>query len=86
MIKRYCDICGKEITNKTSKKVEIPCHLWSFAGKSGYVDTEGIPVSGKYDALDACTKCWNRVYSCMVEKIHSLRDDPFIPDDVDEHF
>jgi hypothetical protein len=77
----FCDVCGKEITGKTIKKIEIPCHLWSFRGKSGYVDEDMMPVSGRYDALDACAECWNRSYSALVTAIDGIMKDNNYADD-----
>lgn len=79
MNKVYCDCCRKEIKNNRSHNVSIPCHIWEFRGKPGYVsideDTgEWYGVSGRSNNIDLCIRCWNIAYSGMVESL--LKEQP----------
>lgn len=73
MRKYFCDCCGKEVTYKNLTKIDIPCHLYSFAGKSGYADTDGNQVSGRQDTVEACNRCLNDAYHPMVKKIREIQ-------------
>jgi len=70
----FCDVCGKEITGKTKKTIDIPCHLWSLKNRPGYVDEDRMPISGRYDSIDACSECWNRGYNALITAINNLME------------
>lgn len=70
MIKRICDACGEEGGNN---RVFIPCHLWSKSDSLGYADNDGNRVSGRYDEIDLCNKCNNRVYSAAVNELKRIK-------------
>jgi len=72
MVRYFCDICGKEKDQLIS--CNIPCHLWSFRGKAGYVDNDLQPMSGRYDSLGLCRQCHNIAYSSMVDTLLKILD------------
>ncbi len=75
MTKTWCDACGKEITDKKSHVEQIPCHLFSFSGKCGYVDNDMQPISGRRDGIEICTECWNRGWSAFLTKLDLPKDE-----------
>ena len=48
MIKTFCDSCGEETDTRT---IGIPSHLYSFAGKCGYIDKDLNPVTPRVQVL-----------------------------------
>ncbi len=75
MIRKWCDACEVEVTNDPHKQVEIPCHLFSFKGRSGYQDNKGMPTSGRSDSILLCSECWNRGYSALLQKLNLPREE-----------
>ena len=73
MRKYFCDACGKEVKSRDITGMAIPCHLWSFRGKSGYADIEGNSVSGRSDTVELCNSCLNTAYSAAVSKIEEIK-------------
>lgn len=71
MRKIFCDGCGKEIFKPVS--FSVPCHLWSFRDRPGYVDRDGNHVSDRTDVLELCAKCSNVVYSAAVEALIKIQ-------------
>lgn len=71
MRKIFCDGCGVEISKPVS--FSVPCHLWSFRGRMGYVDGDGNQVSDRSDVLELCAKCSNAVYSAAVEELTKIQ-------------
>jgi len=71
MIREWCDSCDNEITNKTRKEINnIPCHMFSLKGKSGYQDSEGMPSSRRCDGVVLCSNCWNRGWSAFLNQLN----------------
>lgn len=67
MRKYYCDSCEEETDNPNV--FEVPCHLYSKKGLSGYSDSLGNNVSGRRDRIDLCNKCWNIAFSGALKAI-----------------
>lgn len=71
MLKRYCDACGKEITE--NRQVFSPlCHLVE-PDKGQCVDRGVNPVSGRRVEFDLCLKCYNRVMGKAVEEFKEIQ-------------
>lgn len=61
-----CDVCGKVSGNQSShNKFEYKIHLNDK--NTGYQDTEGNKVSGRYLSVDLCNKCYNKIVGVSVE-------------------
>ena len=73
MTKTWCDACRREITNQSQRQVSIPCHLFSFKEKCGYVDTEGNNVSGREDTIVLCLKCFNDGWGAFTKTLNIPR-------------
>jgi len=73
MLKRYCDACGKEITE--NRQVFNPLvHLLETGNLAGmYVDNEFNPVSGRRVEFDLCLKCYNRVMGKAVDEFKKIQ-------------
>lgn len=76
MKKTFCDCCGKEFSGQ-SMPIEVPCHHYSLNGNvvSGYEDSEGNRVSGRYDKIDLCNKCSNEVFGSAMKKFYELKSE-----------
>jgi hypothetical protein len=73
MIQVICDACGKKA--KHPKRFSGPCHLLEFAGKVGFVDSEG-PTSGRNSEYDVCSPCWNRIYGAAAKVFFEIQKTP----------
>jgi hypothetical protein len=72
-----CDLCGTIADHP--KSIPIPCHLWTFNYKGGYVDSNGNDTSGRHDHLDACTPCWNKCFGAMADKAREIKKENNMP-------
>jgi hypothetical protein len=75
MTRTWCDSCEKEITNKNQHNEQIPCHLFSFEGMAGYIDSEGMPTSGRRDGIVLCSECWNRGWSAFLTQLNLPKEE-----------
>ena len=75
MTKRFCDCCEREI-NGRYMPIEVPCHHYSLKGNlsSGYRDSEGLPVSGRYDKIDLCNECSNKIFDSAMKKFWEIKN------------
>ena len=76
MKKLFCDCCEKEVG--TLNKVKFKTHIKevfstgiNLAGK--YVDSDGNLVSGKYEVIELCNKCYNDVMYEMYSRFKELK-------------
>lgn len=74
MIKKFCDACGKDISEVRSKTFSYACHL-GMPHLGGYSDSEGNSISGRDDCHDLCNNCYNRVMITAVNKFKELKKD-----------
>jgi len=72
MKKYFCDNCGEEKSPRNIKTFPVPCHLYEFAGKAGYVDNDWNAVSGRYNNIDLCNKCLNIAYTAALDALTNL--------------
>jgi hypothetical protein len=74
MTKKFCDCCGKEISGQ-SMPIEVPCHHNSLYGNvsASYEDSEGNRISGRYDRIDLCNKCSNKIFSSAMKEFYNLQ-------------
>lgn len=73
MLKRYCDACGKEIT-ENRQVFNTLVHLLETENLAGmYVDNEFNPVSGRHVEFDLCLKCYNRVMGKAVAEFKEIQ-------------
>lgn len=75
MKKTFCDCCGKEIKGH-SMPIEVPCHHYSLNGNvaSGYEDIEGNKISVRYEKINLCNKCSNKIFSSAMKEFYELRE------------
>jgi hypothetical protein len=75
MIKYFCDCCGKEISGR-GKRFSWYYHLTDTAnGKIiGYVDDNGQGTSGREDAAELCSKCYNKIVILSVKEFFKLKN------------
>lgn len=70
-IKYICDVCGKDITGKSKRLIQIGVHLLS-ANRGDYVDEDLEPVSGRDIDIMVCTKHYNEIMGPAVDKLKEL--------------
>ena len=75
MIKRFCDACGKEITD--NRQVFNPLiHLLEHGNLAGkYIDRDSNPISGRRIEFDLHLKCYNRVMGKAVAEFKKIQDE-----------
>jgi len=74
MTKKFCDCCGEEIVDRCMP-IEVPCHHYSCANNMAYDDddSESNQVSGRYDKIDLCNRCSNKVFASAMKKFFELK-------------
>ena len=79
MIKKFCDLCGVEVKGFTMD-FSYPCHHGLDAVDMGYTDREFNRVSQRYDKLELCNKCSNKVFSSAMDKTKEILLDKSLRD------
>jgi hypothetical protein len=69
----YCDACGKNIEEgRNVVTFEFPVHISNVDFMNGYCDNDGESVSGRYESVDLCRSCSNRIYEAAFDKFKEL--------------
>jgi hypothetical protein len=75
MKKCFCDACEKEIISSnggTSCPVKV--HLLDNNGINNmYIDRDFNPVSGRFENLDLCNACYNKIMGAAVAKLVEIQ-------------
>jgi hypothetical protein len=83
MIKRFCDCCEKEITSHNDRhEFSWKCHLTSVVKGHAmncyeiidHETKEGHWTSGRNDAVELCSKCYNEIVILSVKKYFELKE------------
>jgi hypothetical protein len=76
MIKRYCDACGKDITNNRVCQLSYLVHLDrdQRCRCTGYVDSDGNSISGRSVSYDLCIYCYNKCMIKAVEEFENIKE------------
>ncbi len=73
MIKVLCDACNSERKHEeVYKKFTVACHLVEPSSK-GFINRDGVQVSGRTVDYDVCPRCYNVVLGAAVAKFNELQ-------------
>jgi hypothetical protein len=74
MIRHFCDACEIEISSPNAGVLAVKIHLLERKDVSRmYADRDGNPISSRFENLDLCNACYNKIMGAAVAKLHEIQ-------------